>query len=109
MKLIIENDVVDLMKKNNATFLIVDAIKGATSGGCSCGITRTFHTTEVRQGFSGNVPGQDFEKYESEGVDVFINRKALPAIEGDLRIFLEKTFLSKKIALDGIKEMVFEE
>lgn len=106
MKVTIENDVLEMMKKTNATCLIVEALWGETGGGCGSGRSRGFYSTDVREGFPGHEPGEHFEKYEAEGVDVFINRHALPAIEGDLRIFIEKNFFTKRIAVEGIRELV---
>lgn len=103
MRIEIAPDVREYMTKQNAQVLIVDMRPNVTNPGCGCGATKTFYLPEIRMGFAKNGDfGQTHRQYQSDGVTLWISKRVPPDMDGEIRIFLEKIFFTKKLQLSGL-------
>lgn len=102
MELTIEKDVNDYLNKHNSQCIIVDALLQETNSGCSCGVTKKYYTHYIRVGKNSKPKSDEYNKYDVDGIDVFIMKKALLNAEDRITIYLEKTLFIKKLSIKGL-------
>lgn len=108
MEIVIEAGVKEYLKKASTNRLVINMIPGETSGGCGCGKTRRFYTPDIRPAKSEESFSKGFQKFQSNGIDIWVAKKALSGSnDSTVTVFTTKTFFIEKLECKGI-EIVFD-
>lgn len=109
MEIVIESGVREYLKKSATNCLVIRMIPSRTSAGCGCGKTKKFYTPDIRPAKMEEYFGKEFVKFQSNGLDVWVSRKAIEGLIDDtIIISVSKSFFVTRLECKGIR-LVFDQ
>lgn len=108
MELVIGTGVKEYLEKVATNRLVINMIPGETSTGCGCGKTKRYYTPDIRPAKMDERFGKGFQKFQSDGLDIWIAEKAKSGSkDGTVTVSFKKTFFIERLECTGI-ELVFD-